>query len=34
MIVVLKKVTFSGQSGPVVEVLEDGGFTGTVIGGP
>ena len=34
MTVVLKKVTFSGLSGPAVEILEDGGFTGTVVGGP
>ncbi len=32
--VVLKNVAFSGQSGPAVEILEDGGFTATVIGGP
>ena len=32
--VVLKNVAFSGQSGPAVEVLEDGGFTATVTGGP
>jgi len=30
----LKKVAFSGLSGPAVEILEDGGFTGTVVGGP
>jgi len=30
----LKKVTFSGLAGPAVEILEDGGFTGTVVGGP
>jgi hypothetical protein len=30
----LKKVAFSGLSGPVVEILEDGGFIGTVVGGP
>jgi hypothetical protein len=30
----LKKVDFSGLSGPAVEILEDGGFTGTVVGGP
>jgi len=34
MTVVLDRVTFSGLSGPPVEILEDGGFTGTVIGGP
>jgi len=34
MTVVLKKVTFSGLSGQAVEILEDGGFTGTVVGGP
>jgi hypothetical protein len=34
MTVTLKKVAFSGQSGPAVEILEDGGLTGTVIGGP
>ena len=34
MVVLLKKVSFSGLSGPTVEVLEDGGFTGTVIGEP
>lgn len=34
MTVVLSKVSFSGLSGPSVEILEDGGFTGTVIGGP
>lgn len=34
MTVVLNKVTFSGLSGPAVEILEDGGFTATVIGGP
>lgn len=34
MTVILKKVAFSGQSGSPVEILEDGGFTGTVIGGP
>lgn len=32
--VVLNNVRFSGQSGPAVEILEDGGFTATVIGGP
>ena len=30
----LKKVAFTGLSGPAVEILEDGGFTGTVVGGP
>jgi len=30
----LKKVAFNGLSGSAVEVLEDGGFTATVIGGP
>jgi hypothetical protein len=34
MTVRLNKVAFSGQSGPAVEILEDGGFHGTVIGGP
>jgi hypothetical protein len=34
MTVDLNKVTFSGLSGPAVEILEDGGFTGTVTGGP
>ena len=34
MTVVLKKVTFSGLLGPAVEILEDGGFTATVVGGP
>jgi hypothetical protein len=34
MTVVLKKVTFSDLSGPPVEILEDGGFTATVVGGP
>ena len=34
MTVRLNKVDFSGQSGPAVDVLEDGGFHGTVIGGP
>jgi hypothetical protein len=32
--VVLKKVSFSGLSGPAVEILKDGGYTGTVIGEP
>jgi hypothetical protein len=32
MTVTLKKVTFTGLSAPAVEVLEDGGFTATVIG--
>lgn len=32
--VALKKVTFSGQSGPIVDTLEDGGFTVTVTGAP
>ena len=31
--VVLDRVTFSGLSGPATEILEDGGFTGTVITG-
>src|SRR5262249_15350592 len=34
MTVVLNKVGFSGLSGPAVQILEDGGFHGTVIGGP
>jgi hypothetical protein len=34
MTVVLRKVTFTGLSGSDVEILEDGGFTATVIGGP
>jgi len=34
MTVVLNKVTFTGLSGPAVEILEDGGFTATVVGGP
>ncbi|MCI0655490.1 MAG: hypothetical protein L0170_00255, partial [Acidobacteria bacterium] len=34
MTVVLKKVSFSGLSGSPVEILEDGGFTATVTGGP
>ena len=34
MTVRLNKVGFSGLSGPAVEILEDGGFHGTVIGGP
>lgn len=34
MTVLLEKVTFSGQSGPAVVILEDGGFTATVVGGP
>jgi hypothetical protein len=34
MTVILNKVTFSGLSGPAVEILEDGGFTAKVIGGP
>jgi len=31
--VVLDRVTFSGLSGPTTQILEDGGFTGTVIVG-
>jgi nitrous oxidase accessory protein NosD len=34
MTVVLNQVTFSGLSGPAVDILEDGGFMATVIGGP
>ena len=34
MTVVLNRVAFSELSGPAVEILEDGGFHGTVIGGP
>jgi hypothetical protein len=34
MTVVLNKVTFSDLSGPPVEILEDGGYTATVVGGP
>ena len=34
MTVELHKVTFSGQSGSAVEILEDGGFTATVVGRP
>ena len=34
MTVVLNKVSFAGLSGPPVEILEDGGFTGTVIEKP
>ena len=34
MTVVLNNVSFTGLSGPAVEILEDGGFTGTVSGGP